>query len=139
MDAEYESDYKQWRAELYSEIAVFIKRINSLDLEDSADRKQMYSFIEEYSNRFQELRYKSEASSASTESLIELEKLIELLNSISELTVVSIINLDPTPAERRRQEKRRREKKEEQIEEARDQLEEIEDKIQDLDDTFEED
>jgi hypothetical protein len=96
-----------------------VKRINSLDLEESEDRSKMYDFIEKFSNRVQNLRERSEASSAPTEALIELDSLVEALEDTSAPIAVATVTLSKDPAKKARQRKWREEREQNRIEHAR--------------------
>lgn len=139
IEVENQSEYDQWRSELYSEIEVFVKRVNSLDLEESEDRSQMYEFIEKFSNRVQDLRERSEASSAPTEALIELDSLIEELNDTSAPIAVATVSLSRDPIKKARNRRRREEREQNRIEHAREHRDEVADKIQEVNSAFDED
>lgn len=62
IEVENQSEYEQWVSELYSEIEVFVKRVNALDLGESGDREKFYEFIKRFSDRLGDLRERSEAS-----------------------------------------------------------------------------
>ena len=139
IEVENQSEYDQWRSELYSEIEVFVKRVNSLDLEESEDRSKMYDFMEKFSNRVQDLRERSEASSAPTEALIELDSLVEELEDTSAPIAVATATLSRNPAKKARQRKRREEREQNRIEHAREQRDKVADQIQVVNSAFDED
>lgn len=139
IEVENQSEYDQWRSELYSEIEVFVKRVNSLDLEESEDRSQMYEFIEKFSDRVQNLRERSEASSAPTEALIKLDSLIEELKDTSAPIAVATATLSRNPVKKARHRKRREEREQNRIEHAREQRDKVADKIQEVNTAFDED
>jgi len=66
IEVENQSEYEEWVSELYSEIEVFVNRVNDLELEESEDRHKLFSLIGRFSDRFYELRERSEASDAPT-------------------------------------------------------------------------
>lgn len=136
---ENHSDYSQWLSELYSEIEVFVKRVNALDLEETEQRDKFYEFVGRLSNRLEDLRERSEASGAPAETLIRLEELIEELNESSSKVHVSVAYIGDDPFEKARREKKREERKQEKIEQLREKRDEIADQIQEVTSALEED
>jgi hypothetical protein len=132
IDVEKQSEYEQWRSELDSKIKVFVKRVDGLDLEESEDRAQLYDLIDTLSSRVQTLTERSETSSAPTEVLIELDKLVELLEDTSAPIRVGTVSLRNDPFKQARQKKQREEREQERIEKAHEQLDEIADQIQEV-------
>jgi hypothetical protein len=139
IEVENQSDYDQWVSELYSEIKVFVKRVNALDLEESSDRSKFYEFAGRLSDRLQDLRERSESSGAPAEALIRLEELIEQINNTSSQVHVSVAYIGDDPFERARREKKKKRREQEKIERAREKRDEIGDNIQQLTAAFEED
>ena len=139
IELENQSDYDQWVSELYSEIEVFVKRINALDLEGASDRSKFYEFAGRLSDRLQNLRERSESSGAPAEALIQLEELIEEINNTSSRVHVSVSYIGDDPFEKARREKKRKKREQEKIEQAREKRDKIADKIQQLSAAFEED
>lgn len=138
LEVEKQSEYQQWRNELGSEIHVFVKRTNRLDVDDSDDRYQFYELTDKFAPRFQELRNRSEASNAPPEALIEIEELVELLDDTLPPASIGIVSLDPSPAERRRQKQRRKERKQRRKKKVQNEMDEIAEKIRSLNTCFEE-
>lgn len=139
IEVENRSDYDQWASELYSEIEVFVKRVNALDLEESGDRSKFYELAGRLSDCLQDLRERSESSGTPAEALIQLEKLIEQINNTSSQVHVSVAYIGDDPFEKARREKKRKKREQEKIERAREKRDEIADKIQQLTAAFEED
>jgi chromosome segregation ATPase len=130
IEVENQSDYDRWLSELYSEIEVFVKRVNALNLEETEQRAKFYEFVGRFSERLEDLRERSEASGAPAEALIQLEELIEELTESSSEVHVSVAYIGDDPFEKARQEKKREERKQEKIEQLREKRDEIADKIQ---------
>lgn len=136
---ENQSDYSQWLSELYSEIEVFVKRVNALDLEETEQRDKFYEFVGRLSDRLEDLRERSEASGAPAEALIRLEELIEVLTESSSKVHVSVAYIGEDPLEKARREKKREEREQEKIEQLREKRDEIADQIQEVTSALEED
>ena len=102
IEVENQSDYDLWVSEVYSEIEVFVKRVNNLDLEDAEDREKLFSITSRFADRLSDLRERSEASAAPAGALIKLEELIERMNSASAPAVVSIAYLGDDPLKKAR-------------------------------------
>lgn len=134
---ENQSEYDQWVSELYSEIEVFVKRVNALDLEESEDRSKFYAFAGRFSNRLQELRERSETAEAPAETLIQLEELIEQINESSSKVAVSVAYLGDDPFEKARREMKRKKREQERAVRAREKRDEIAGKIGEFNDAFE--
>ena len=140
IEVENQSDYDQWVSELYSEIEVFVKRVNTLNLEEASDREKFYEFVKRFSDRLQDLRERSEASGAPAEALIELEKLVEVMNESSSSKVhVSVAYIGDDPFKKAKREKKREERKQERIEQLREKRDKIAGQIQELTSAFDED
>lgn len=138
LEVEKQSEYAQWVSEIYSEIEVFVKRVNNLGLSNSEDRDQFYDFAERLSDRLSELRDRSESSTAPAEVLIQLEELIEKVDENSSQAVVSVAYLGNDPVKKARHEKKMKKRERERAEKAREQRDLIADEIQELNDVFEE-
>jgi len=129
---ENQSDYDKWLSEFYSEIEVFVKRVNNLDLEESEERDKFYDFIGKFSTRLQNLRERSESSGAPTAALIEMDALVETLEDTSAPISVAVASLDNDPFKEPRRERRRKEREQNKIKRVRDRLDEIANQIQDI-------
>lgn len=141
IEVENQTEYDKWVSELYSEIEVFVKRVNALDMEESGDRSKFYEFVKRFSDRLQDLRERSEASGASAEALIQLEKLVEVMNESSSSKIhisVDYIGGDD-PFEKRNRERKKEERRQEKIEALREKRDEIASQIQELTSVFDED
>lgn len=138
LEVENQSEYDQWVSELYSEIEVFVKRVNNLDLSEAEGRDQFYNFAESLCDRLRELRERSESSDAPAEALIQLEELIEKINETSSKIHVSVAYIGNDPFEKARREKKKKEREREKTERAREKRDAIADKIQELTAAFEE-
>jgi len=140
---ESQSEYEQWISEIDSEIEVFVKRVNGLDLSESEDRDQFYDITEGLSDDLQELRERSESAAAPAELLIQLEELIEKTSETPTHIGATVAHLGNNPAEKARreiQEQKKHEKKEEKrTDEAREKRDAIAEEIQALTAAFEED
>ena len=136
---ENQSDYDQWLSELYSEIEVFVKRVNALKLDESEQRDKFYEFVSRFSDRLKDLRERSEASGAPADALIRLEELIEVMNESSSKVHVSVAYIGDDPFEKARREKKREEREQEKIERMREKRDEIADQIEEVTEVFEED
>lgn len=135
---ENQSDYDRWLSELHSEIEVFVKRVNALNLEESSDRSKFYKFVGRFSDRLKDLRERSEASGGPAEALIRLEQLIEVMTESSSSKIhVSVAYIGDDPFEKAKREKKSEKRRQEQIEQLREKREEIADQIQDVMDAFE--
>ena len=132
IEVESQSDYDEWLSELYSEIEVFVKRVNSLDLEETEQRTKLYEFIDKFSERLQDLREQSESSGAPATALIELDKLVEILEDTSAPIPVATVTLHDDPFKKAKQKQRREEREKEDIERARGERDTIANQIQDL-------
>lgn len=130
IEVENQSDYDKWLSELYSEIEVFVKRVNNLDLEESEERGKFYDFIGKFSTRLQDLRERSESSGAPATALIEMDELVEMLEDTSAPISVAVASLDNDPFKEARRERRRKEREQNKIERARDRRDEIANQIQ---------
>ena len=139
IEVENQSEYEEWVSELYSEIEVFVNRVNDLDLEESEDRHKLFSLIGRFSDRFYELRERSEASDAPTEALIKLEELIERMNNASAPAAATVAYLGDDPFKKARRERKREEREKKQIKRVRKERDEIADYIQRVMDSFERD
>jgi len=139
LEVENQSGYDQWVSELYSEIEVFVKRVNNLNLSEAEGRDQFYNFAGKLSDRLLELRERSESSAAPAEALIQLEELIEKINESSSEVHVSVAYIGENSFEKARREKKRKEREREKTEKAREKRDTIADKIQQLTAAFEED
>jgi hypothetical protein len=139
IEVENQSEYEEWVSELRSEIEVFVKRVNSLDLEEAGDRDKFYDFVKRFSDRLGDLRERSEASGASAEALIRLEELIEELNESSSKVHVSVAYIGDDPFEKARREKKSKEREQEKIEQLREKRDRIAGQIQELTSSFDED
>ncbi|AAV44717.1 unknown (plasmid) [Haloarcula marismortui ATCC 43049] len=139
LEVENQSEYDQWVSELYSEIEVFVKRVNNLNLSEAEGRDQFYNFAGRLSDRLLELRERSESSAAPAEALIQLEELIEKINESSSKIHVSVAYIGEDPFEKARREKKREEREREKSKKAREKRDAIADKIQQLTAAFEED
>jgi len=139
IEVENQSEYDKWVSELYSEIEVFVKRVNALDFEEAGDRDKFYDFVGRFSDRLQDLRERSEASGASAEALILLEELVEVMNESSSTVHVSVAYIGDDPFEKRKRERKREERKQEKIEALRGKRDEIAGQIQELTSAFDED
>ena len=139
IEVENQSEYDEWVSELRSEIEVFVKRVNALDLEEAGDRDKFYEFVKRFSDRLRDLRERSEASGASAEALIRLEELIEELNESSSTVHVSVAYIGDDPFEKARREQKRKKREQEKIESLREKRDEIAGKIQELTSAFDED
>lgn len=137
IEIENQSEYDQWVSEVYSEIEVFVKRVNALDLEESEDRSKFYDFAGRLSDRLRELRERSESSGAPAEALIQLEELIEQINESSSEIAVSVAYIGDDPFEKARREKKRKESERERTERAREKRDEIAGKIREFNDALE--
>jgi len=137
IEIENRSEYDQWVSELYSEMEVFVKRVNGLDLSEAGGRDQFYNFAGRLSDRLLELRERSESSAAPAEALIQLEELIEKINESSSQIHVSVAYIGEDPFEKARREKKRKEREREKTEKAREKRDAIADKIQQLTAAFE--
>jgi len=138
LEVENQSEYDQWISELHSEIEVFVKRVNNLDLSETEGRDQFYNFAGRLSDRLLELRERSESSAAPAEALIQLEELIEKINETSSQIHVSVSYIGDDPIEKAKREKKRKEREREKTERAREKRDAIADKIQELTAAFEE-
>lgn len=138
LEVENQSEYDQWVSELYSEIEVFVKRVNNLDLSEAEGRDRFYNFAERLSDRLLEVRERSESSAAPAEALIQLEELIEKTNKTSSQVHVSVSYIGNDPFEKAKREKKRKEREREKTEKARMKRDAIADKIQELNAAFEE-
>jgi DNA repair exonuclease SbcCD ATPase subunit len=139
IEVENQSDYDRWLSELHSEIAVFVERVNALDLEEAEHRKKFYEFISRFSDRLKDLRERSEASAAPTEDLIRLEELIEVMNkSSSSKAHVSVSYLGDSPFEKAKHEEKKEKRRQERIAQLREKRDEIGDQIQEVSEAFEE-
>jgi DNA repair exonuclease SbcCD ATPase subunit len=138
LEVENQSAYDQWLSELHSEIEVFVKRVNNLNLSEAEGRDQFYNFAGRLSDRLLELRERSESSAAPAEALIQLEELIEKINESSSKTHVSVAYIGEDPFEKARREKKRKEREREKTEKAREKRDTTADKIQQLTAAFEE-
>lgn len=136
---ENQSDYDRWLSELYSEIEVFVKRVNALDVEEAEQRDKFYKFVGRLSDRLEDLRERSEASGAPAEALIRLEELIEDLTESSSKAHVSVAYTGDDPFEKARREKKREEREQEKIERLREKRDEIADQIQKVTSALKED
>lgn len=140
IEVENRSEYDEWVSELYSEIEVFVKRVNALDFEEAGDRDKFYEFVERFSDRLRDLRERNEASGASAEALIQLEKLVEVMNESSSSKIhVSVAYLGDDPFEKRKRERKREERRQEKIEALREKRDEIAGQIQELTSAFDQD
>ena len=139
IEVENQSDYSQWMSELYSEIEVFVKRVNALDLEEAEHRDKFYEFIGRLSDRLEDLRERREASGAPAEALIRLEELIEELTESSSRVHVSVAYIGDDPFEKAKREKKREEREQEKIEQLREKRDDIADQIQKVTSALEED
>jgi len=139
LEVENQSGYDQWVSELYSEIEVFVKRVNNLNLSEAEGRDQFYNFAGKLSDRLLELRERSESSAAPAEALIQLEELIEKINESSSEVHVSVAYIGENSFEKARREKKRKEREREKTKKAREKRDAIADKIQQLTAAFEED
>lgn len=139
IEVENQSDYDRWLSELYSEIEVFVKRVNTLDLEEAEQRDKFSEFVGRLSERLEDLRERSEASGAPAEALIRLEELIEELTESSSKVHVSVSYIGDDPFERAKREKKREEREQEKIEQLREKRDEIANKIQEVTSALEED
>lgn len=138
LEVENQSEYNQWISELHSEIEVFVRRVNHLDLAEAEARGQFYKFVGRVSDRLLELRERSESSAAPAEALIQLEELIEETNQTSSQVHVSVAYIGDDPFEKAKREKKRNDREREKTERAREKRDAIADKIQELTATFEE-
>lgn len=129
IEVENRSEYEEWVSEVYSEIEVFVKRVNALDLEDAEDRGKFYDFAGRLSDRLSDLRERSESSGAPAEALIQLEELIEQINESSSKVAVSVAYIGDDPFEKARRERKREKREKEKIERARKKRDEIAGKI----------
>jgi hypothetical protein len=132
IEVENQSEYDQWVSELHSEIAVFVKRVNSLDLTASEGRSKFYEFAGRLSDRLNDLRERSESSGAPAEALIKLEELIEQINDTSSQIHVSVAYIGNDPFEKARREKKRKKREQEKIERAREKRNEIAESIEEF-------
>ena len=139
LEVENRSEYDQWVSELYSEIEVFVKRVNGLDLSEAKGRDQFYNFAGRLSDRLLELRERSESSAAPAEALIQVEELIEKINESSSKIHVSVAYIGEDPFEKARREMKRKKREREKTEKAREKRDAIADKIQQLTAAFEAD
>ncbi|AWB28360.1 hypothetical protein [Halococcoides cellulosivorans] len=137
LEVENQSEYDQWVSELFSEIGVFVKRVNDLDLSQAEDRAQFDNFAEKFSDRLLELRKRSESSSAPTETLIQLEELVEKIDETSSQMAFTSVYCGDDPFEKARLEKKRKEREGENTERAREKRDALADEIQELITTFE--
>lgn len=132
IEVENQSDYGRWLSELYSEIEVFVKRVNALDLEETEQRDKFYDFVGRLSDRLEDLRERSAASGAPAEALIQLEELIEELTESSSKVHVSVAYIGDDPFEKAKRNKKREELEQEKIEQLREKRDEIADQIQEV-------
>ena len=132
IEVENQSDYDKWLSELYSEIEVFVKRVNNLDLEESEERGKFYDFIGKFSTRLQDLRERSESSGAPATALIEMDELVETLEDTSAPISVAVASLDNDPFKKARRERRRKKREQNKIERARERRDEIANQIQEV-------
>ena len=132
LEVENQSEYDQWVSEVDSEIEVFVKRVNRLDLGTADGRSKFYGFIGRFSTRLRELRERSESSGASAEALIQLEELIEEMNSSASDVSVSVAYLGDDPVEKARRERKRKKRRQEKAEKAREKRDEIANHIHDV-------
>jgi hypothetical protein len=139
LEVENRSEYDQWVSELYSEIEVFVKRVNGLDLSEAKGRDKFYNFAGRLSDRLLELRERSESSAAPAEALIQVEELIEKINESSSQIHVSVAYIGEDPFEKARREKKRKKREREKTEKAREKRDAIANKIQQLTVAFEAD
>lgn len=130
IEVENQSDYDRWLSELYSEIEVFVKRVNALDLEEAEQRDKFYEFVGRFSDRLRDLRERREASGAPAEALIRLEELIEELTESSSKVHVSVAYIGDDPFEKAKRETKRKEREQEKIVQLREKRDEIAEQIQ---------
>jgi len=138
LEVENQSEYAQWVSELYSEIEVFVKRVNALDLSEVEGREQFYEFGERFSERLQELRNRSQSSAVPTEVLIQLEELIEQIDETSPGAAASVVYMGDDPLKKAKMEQERKERREERTEEVRKERDMIANEIQELTAAFDE-
>lgn len=136
LGVEIQSEYENWRREVYTELEIFVKRVNDLNLEESEERTMFYDLTDKFSPRFEDLRTRSEASNTPVDALIEIEKLVELLEDISPPLVVTTSTLNPTPVEKKRQEKRRKERHQRHIEKVETEMDKIAEQIKTVNNNF---
>lgn len=122
---EAQSEYEQWVSELYSELQVFVKRVNDLDLEEASDRDKLFSLIEQFAARFEDLRNRREAASAPADALITLEELIERMDNTATPIAATVAYLGDDPFEKARREKKEEEREKKEIERVRNERDEI--------------
>lgn len=129
---ESQSDYAEWVDEVYTEIKVFVRRVNGLDLKESDDRHKLFSLTSKFAVRFRELRERSEASDAATDALIKLEELVERMDNASAPAAVTVATLSNDPFKKARMEKKREKREKKQIKRVHQEREEIAGKIQEV-------
>ena len=129
---ENRSNYDQWLDELYSEIEVFVKRVNALNLEETEDRDQFYEFIDKFSSRMEQLRARSETSHSPAEVLIDLEELIELLQNISAPVALYSLNVNESAWEKKQRQQREKERERDRIERVRSDRENVANQVESL-------
>lgn len=132
LNVEKQSEYDQWVSELHSEVEVFVKRVNGLDLSNSESRSQFYDFTERFSDRLVDLRERSESSGAPAEALIRMDELIEEINETSSQIAVAVAYIGDDPVEKARREKRREEREQKRAKRSREQRDSIAGKIEEL-------
>lgn len=137
-EIEVESDarYGEWLEQAESMIQVFVKRVNDLNFDDSADLSRFYELIENLSSRAEDLRESTDASKAPANSLVKLEELVELLNETTQPPASGVVTINETPFERAKRKEREREKEQERIGWAIQDREKIANKIQIFLDSF---
>lgn len=129
---ENRSGYDQWLDELYSEIEVFVKRVNGLNLEEAEDRDQFYEFIDKFSSRMEQLRARSETSHSPAEVLIGLEELIELLQNTSAPVAVYSLNVNESAWEKKQRQQREKKRERDRIERVRSDRENVANQVENL-------
>lgn len=137
IEVEERSEYQNWRNELGSEIQVFVKRTNRLDINDSDDQYKFYDLTDKFAERIDDLRERSEASKAPTEALIELEELVEFLEDPSAPLAAAVVTFDPSPYEKIRKQKEAERRNQERVEKVQSDLDQVAEKIQAVNQGFE--
>jgi len=132
IEAENQSEYDQWVSSIYSEIRVFVKRVNGLDLEEASDRDELYELINQFADRFSDLRERSESAGAPVDALIKMDEMIDRMKDSSSPIAVGMASWSRDPMKKARHEKRREKDRAKRVKRVRDERNEIAEKIEDF-------
>lgn len=138
LEVEKQSEYQRWMNELHTEIRVFVKRVNDLDLSNPEERTRFYQFRKNFAESIEELRNRSETAKAPVEALIEMEELNELLLDTTSRISATVAYLGNDPFKKMKRKKKEKEREQRRTDEAEEDKNEIAEQIESLSSCFEE-